>query len=122
MYDFDHQLPVVNLTPIRKPHNGVAVDEADPLYDEPLVNLKDYDLPFLSWHAIADGSNAPYHKPIRGGRQEGWLRKTIADKLERVNKGLASLNIELLILDAYRSIECQKGFHDHRTISGFGTE
>ena len=113
MYDFDHQLSLVDLTPIRKPHNGVPVDETNPLFAEPLVNLKDYSLPFLSWHAITDGSNAPYYKPIRGGRQEGWLRKSIAEKLERVNQSLATLNVELLILDAYRSIECQNGLWEY---------
>jgi len=109
MYAIDYQIPLVDLSKIRLPHNQIPVDDQSPLFDEPLVNLEDYDLPFLSWHAITDGSNAPYGKPIQGSRQEGWLRKTVAEKLERANGLLKPFNAELLILDAYRSIECQRG-------------
>lgn len=109
MYDFDHRLTLADLAPIRKPHNEVPVDETDPRFDEPLVNLKHYDIAFQSWHAIDDGSNAPYYKPIRGARQEGWLRRSIAEKLMRVNTRLAAYNAEVLILDAYRPIACQRG-------------
>jgi D-alanyl-D-alanine dipeptidase len=109
MYDIDYKIPIVDLAKIRMPHNQIPVDDQSPLFDEPLVNLKHYDLPFLSWHAIADGSNAPYGKPIQGSRQDGWLRKTVAEKLERANRLLRPFNAELLILDAYRSIECQRG-------------
>ena len=109
MYDFNHQLPLVDLSLIRKPHNDVPVDETNPYFGEPLVNLKAYDLAFLSWHAVTDGTNAPYFKPIKGSRQEGWLRKTITEKLVRVNRRLAAFGAEILILDAYRSIECQRG-------------
>lgn len=109
MYDIDHKVKLVDLNKIRAPHYQIQVDEQSPLFNEPLVNLKHYDLPFLSWHAITDGSNLPYEKPIKGSRQEGWLRKTIAEKLERANKRLHAFEAELLILDAYRSIECQRG-------------
>jgi zinc D-Ala-D-Ala dipeptidase len=109
MYAIDYQIPLVDLTKIRLPHYQIQVDEQSPLFDEPLVNLKDYDLPFLSWHAITDGSNAPYGKPIQGSHQEGWLRQTVAEKLERANGLLKPFNAELLVLDAYRSIECQRG-------------
>lgn len=109
MYDIDYQIPLVDISKIRLPHNKIPLDPGAPLFHEPLVNLKDYDLPFLSWHAVTDGSNAPYGKPIQGSRQEGWLRKSIAEKLERANRLLHRFNAELLILDAYRSIECQRG-------------
>lgn len=109
MYAIDYKIPLVDLTKIRLPHYQIQVDEQSALFHEPLVNLKDYDLPFLSWHAVTDGSNAPYGKPIGGSHQEGWLRKTVAEKLERANGLLKPFNAELFILDAYRSIECQCG-------------
>ncbi len=112
MYDINYQIPLVDLSKIRLPHSQIPVDKQSPLFAEPLVNLQDYDLPFLSWHAITDGSNAPYGKPIRGSHQEGWLRKSIAEKLEKSNRLLKPFNAELLILDAYRSIECQHGLWD----------
>lgn len=109
MYDIDYKIPLVDLTKIRAPHFQIPLDESSPLFHEPMVNLKHYDLPFLSWHAVTDGSNAPYGKPIAGSRQEGWLRKSIAEKLEKANRLLHRFDCELLILDAYRSIECQRG-------------
>ena len=109
MYSIDHQVPIVDLTEIRKPHYQIPLDPESEYFDEPMVNLKDYDLPFVSWHAVADGGNPPYGKPIRGSRQEGWLRKTVAEKLERANARLHEHGAELLILDAYRPIACQRG-------------
>lgn len=109
MYNIEHRIPLVDLSKIRAPHYQIPIDDQSPLFSEPLVNLKNYDLPFISWHAISDGSNPPYRKPIRGSRQEGWLRKSIAEKLERANHLLHPFDAELLILDAYRPIECQRG-------------
>jgi D-alanyl-D-alanine dipeptidase len=113
MYDIDYEIPLVDLDRIRAPHYQIPVDHQSPLFDEPLVNLQCYDLPFISWHAITDGSNAPYGKPIQGSRQEGWLRLSIAEKLQRANQRLKPFNAELLILDAYRSIECQWGLWNY---------
>lgn len=113
MYNIDYTIPLVDLNKIRAHHYQIELDNQSPLFDEPMVNLKHYDLPFVSWHAITDGSNAPYGKPIPGSRQEGWLRKTVAEKLERANRLLLPFNSELLILDAYRSIECQRGLWNY---------
>ena len=109
MYNIDYKIPFIDLQDIRAPHYNIPLDDQSPLFHEPMVNLKHYDLPFLSWHAITDGSNIPYGKPIEGSRQEGWLRKSIAEKLEKANRLLHPFNAELLILDAYRSIDCQRG-------------
>ncbi|MFZ6654643.1 M15 family metallopeptidase [Undibacterium sp. TJN19] len=109
MYDIDYQIPLVDLSRIRLPHYQIPLDRQSPLFTEELVNVRDYDLPFSSWHAMSDGSNAPYHKAIQGSRTDGWLRKTFAEKLARINHLLHSFDVELLILDAYRSIECQRG-------------
>jgi len=113
MYDINYKIHVVDLSKIRAPHYQIPIDEQASLFDEPMVNLKEYELPFLSWHAITDGSNAPYGKPIQGSRQEGWLRKSIAEKLQKANRLLHPFNVELLILDAYRSIECQHGLWNY---------
>ena len=113
MYDIDYKIKLVDLKEICVPHYQIPVDQSSALFNEALVNLKDYDLPFLSWHAITDGSNAPYHKAVRGSRQEGWLRKTIAEKLQRANQLLHRFDAELLILDAYRSLDCQQGLWEY---------
>ena len=109
MYDIDHQVAIVDLTDIKKPHYQIPIDVDCALFSEPMVNVADYGLAFLSWHAVTDGTNAPYYKPIDGSRPDGWLRKTVAEKLTRANALLAPFDAELLILDAYRSIACQRG-------------
>ena len=80
-----------------------------PEFYEPLVNLAGTGLAFESHHAKDDGSNAPYHHPVKGSSKEGWLRKSLVEKLVAANKRLEPYGVELLILDAYRSMECQRG-------------
>jgi D-alanyl-D-alanine dipeptidase len=109
MYDIHYQIPLADLSKIRVPHYQIPLDHQSPLFDEALVNVRDYDLPFLSWHAMTDGRNTPYRKPIQGSRLDGWLRKSFAEKLARANLLLMPFDVELLILDAYRSIDCQRG-------------
>ncbi|MGH1428949.1 MAG: M15 family metallopeptidase [Arenicella sp.] len=108
-FNIDYQIPIVEREQINGSHHMIPIDKGNPMFHEPMVNLADYNIAFVSYHAIDDGSNSPYFKPIRGSRQEGWLRKTIAEKLTKVNDNLRPFGAELLIYDAYRSIECQQG-------------
>lgn len=109
MFDLDYRIPIVDLEPIRRSHHAVSLDREDARFHEPLVKLDDYDIAFISYHAITDGSNPPYYRAIKGSRQEGWLRKTVAEKLVNVNRNLRPYGAEVLIYDAYRPIECQRG-------------
>ncbi len=109
MFDQDYQIAIVDLEKIRVSHHAIPLDSEDPRFHEPMVNLAHYDIAFTSYHAITDGSNPPYYTAIRGSRQEGWLRKTVAEKLVDVNRNLRPYGAELLIYDAYRPIECQRG-------------
>ena len=113
VFDIDYQIPIVDLSLIRVSHHAIPLDEEHSLFHEPMVNLKDYDIAFKSYHAIQDGSNPPYYTAIRGSRQEGWLRKTVTEKLVKVNENLAPYNAEVLILDAYRPIACQRGLWEY---------
>ncbi len=108
-FNIDYQIPIVEREQINSSHHVIPLDSDDPKFNEPMVNLADYNIAFESYHAISDGSNAPYFKPIKGSRQEGWLRQTVAEKLLKVNDNLRPFGAELLIYDAYRSIECQQG-------------
>ncbi len=108
-FDLDYKIPVVEREQINGSHHDIPLDPTDSKFNEPMVDLSDYNIAFKSYHAILDGSNPPYYKPIRGSRQQGLLRKTVAEKLVRVNEHLRPYGAELLILDAYRSIECQQG-------------
>ena len=109
MFDQDYQIPIVDLEKIRVSHHEIPLDSEDPKFYEPMVNLAEYDIAFISYHAIIDGSNSPYYTAIKGSRQEGWLRKTVTEKLVEVNRNLKPYGAELLIYDAYRPIECQRG-------------
>ncbi len=109
MFDQDYQIPIVDLDKIRVSHHEIPLDSENPKFHEPMVNLAEYDIAFISYHAITDGSNSPYYTAIRGSRQEGWLRKTVVEKLLKVNQNLRPYGAELLIYDAYRPIECQRG-------------
>lgn len=109
MYDIQYQIPLADLSKIRMPHYQIPLDTSSPLFTEELVNVRDYGLAFSSWHAMDNGQNSPYCKRINGSRKDGWLRKTFAEKLARANAVLSSFGVELFILDAYRSIECQRG-------------
>ncbi|MBL4673436.1 MAG: hypothetical protein JKX81_14350 [Arenicella sp.] len=108
-FNIDYQIPIVEREQINGSHHTIPLDQDDPRFNEPMVDLKDYDIAFESYHAILDGLNPPYYKPIGGSRQQGLLRQTVAEKLVKVNQHLQPFGAELLILDAYRSIECQQG-------------
>lgn len=109
MYDIPHKVALIDKQILRDPHYLVPVDPDSPLFHDPLVRLQDYGLPFLSWHAVQDGSNPPYGRAVQGSRQEGWLRRTLCEKLRRSNELLHRFDAELLILDAYRPLDCQRG-------------
>jgi D-alanyl-D-alanine dipeptidase len=46
---------------------------------------------------------------IQGSDNDGWLRQSLTQKLILVNQRLSAFNVQLIILDAFRSIECQRG-------------
>lgn len=109
MYDIQYQIPIADFNLVKQPHFQIPLDHQAILFDEALVKVDDYGLAFNSWYAMTDGSNAPYGQFIHGSSNEGWLRKSFAEKLARANRLLQDFGVELLILDAYRSIECQRG-------------
>jgi len=90
----------------------VAVDEAHPLFVEPLVNLSAYGLAGENYYARTDGANAPYHRAIAGHINGLWARRSVAEKLVRVNRRLQGCGFRLFIWDAYRPPACQQGLWD----------
>lgn len=106
--------------PLRPENAGTAlnyhqmpVDMTSPLWNEPLVKASAVGLSNQSYYHIADGSNAPYGAQIPGSLPDVWMRKSIADKLLRINETLAPQDLELHVHDAYRPIETQKALWDH---------
>ncbi len=90
----------------------MPVDVQHPLNAEPLVSLARCGLAGENFYARTDGENAPYHRPITGHVADLWARRSVAEKLVRVNRGLQEWGFRLFIWDAYRPAACQQGLWD----------
>jgi len=91
---------------------AVPLDARDARAQEPLVALAKYGLAGESYYARADGGNAPYHRPIPGSLSGLWARRSVAEKLSRVNRALQPQGYRLFVWDAYRPVACQRGLWD----------
>ncbi len=90
-------------------YKDVPYDKTHRLAHEPLVKAETFGLASESYYARTDGENTPYDGPIEGSLPDIWCRKSVAQKLVKANFLLAALEIEILLLDAYRPIACQAG-------------
>lgn len=76
---------------------------------ESLAELRDHGIATDPYYARTDGLNPPYYRPIPGAEHVLRARREVCHRLARVNRRLQSHGVELLVLDAYRSLECQQG-------------
>jgi len=74
---------------------------------ESLIPLSKYGVSGESYYARKDGLNAPYYSCICPENGTLRLRKTVLDKLRKINRRLASIDVELYVFDAYRPVSCQ---------------
>lgn len=107
MFALDHRVPIVEWE--RRSYRAIPIDTSDPRSGEPLVRLDDYGVAYHSYHARSDGENPPYHARVEGSRVDTWLRKAAAERLVAVNAALRPFGHEILVLDGYRPIACQRG-------------
>ena len=91
------------------PYSEIPIDKNDPRGREPLILLESVGVAFESYYAKTDGKNPPFGVAIEGARQDVWLRKSVAEKLVRVNELLRPFEAELFVLDGHRSVACQQG-------------
>jgi D-alanyl-D-alanine dipeptidase len=105
----DHQVPITSPQMFSSSYFEIPVDKDDPRGREPLIPLESVGVAFESYYAKTDGKNPPYGRSIVGSRPDVWLRKSVAEKLARVNQRLRPFEAELLVLDGHRSITCQQG-------------
>jgi D-alanyl-D-alanine dipeptidase len=108
----DHQVPITSLEMFTSPYSDIPVDRNDPRGSEPLIPLESVGVAFESYYAKTDGNNPPFGRAIEGSRQDVWLRKSVAEKLARVNELLRPFAAELFVLDGHRTVACQKGLWD----------
>ena len=105
----DHKVPITSLEMFSSPYLDIPIDRNDPRGREPLISLTSVDVAFESYYAKTDGDNPPFGRAIEGSSPDIWLRKSVAEKLARVNELLRPFQAEVLVLDGHRSVACQQG-------------
>ena len=105
----EHQIPITSPEMFATPYAEIPVDRSDPRGREPLVRLDTVGVAFENYYARTDGKNPPFYCAVEGSRQEIWLRKSVAQKLARVNELLRPFAAELFVFDGHRTIACQHG-------------
>ena len=108
----DHQVPITSPEMFTAPYADIPVDRSDPRGREPLVRLDSVGVAFESYYAKTDGKNPPFCYAIDGSRQDIWLRKSVAEKLARVNELLRPFETEVFVFDGHRTVACQQGLWD----------
>ena len=104
-----HQVPITSPEASASPYSEIPVDRTDPRGREPLIPLESVGVAFESYYAKTDGKNPPFGCAIEGSRRDISLRKSVAEKLERVNELLRPYGAELFVLDGHRTVACQQG-------------
>src|SRR5436190_5257812 len=105
----DHQVPITSPQMFSNPYSEIPIDTNDPRGGEPLIPLESVGVAFESYYAKTDGNNPPFGRAIDGSRPDVWLRKSVAEKLARVNERLRPFEAELFVLDGHRTVACQQG-------------
>jgi len=86
----------------------IARDNA--LYGEPVVEARETGL--AGGNFYAGDRNPPYWRRVDGATDRLWLRRSVAEKLARVNVRAGEAGLELFLFDAWRPRAVQAYFHD----------
>lgn len=93
-------------------YGKIPVDTTDERFTEELVYLSDYCIAGISYYDIPDGSNPPYNQKLAGSLPRLLARRSVAERLEAVNRRLRPSNLELFVWDSFRPISTQIGIWD----------
>ncbi len=88
----------------------IPITRDNVLFSEPVVEARDAGLAGENFYA--SGRNPPYWHRVEGATDKLWLRKSVAEKLARVNGRIAAAGLELFLYDAWRPRAVQAYFHD----------
>jgi len=80
------------------------------LFAEAVVEARDAGLKGGNFYA--SDRNPPYWQRVEGAVEQLWLRKSVAEKLSRVNTRAGAAGLELFLFDAWRPRAVQAYFHD----------
>src|SRR5215211_1476821 len=108
----DHKVPITSPQMFSSPYADIPIDKNDPRGREALIALESVGVAYESYYARTDGNNPPFGRAIEGSRQDVWLRKSVAEKLARVNELLRPFEAELFVHDGHRTVACQQGLWD----------
>src|SRR3954468_2514196 len=106
--------PVGDQAPARAARKGfrqrIAIARDNRLFGEDVVEARDVGLAGENFYA--SDRNPPYWQKVDGATDLLWLRRSVADKLARVNVRAGEVGLELFLFDAWRPRAVQAYFHD----------
>ncbi|MEM7223834.1 MAG: M15 family metallopeptidase [Pseudomonadota bacterium] len=105
-------IPIRPGAPTSRDYGALAIDLEDPRAGEPLVDVAAYGIAGIGFYGRTDGHNAPYHRAFDGALPGVWVRRSVAERLVRVNRRLAAYGVELFLLNGYRRIALQQAIWD----------
>lgn len=88
----------------------IAIARDNRLYGETVVEARDAGLAGENFYA--SDRNPPYWHRVDGATDRLWLRRSVADRLGRVNARAGEAGLELFLFDAWRPRAVQAYFHD----------
>ena len=88
----------------------IAIARDNRLFGEPVVEARAAGLKGENFYAT--DRNPPYWQRVDGATDKLWLRRSVAEKLGRVNARIAAAGLELFLFDAWRPRAVQAYFHD----------
>lgn len=92
---------------------NVTVDPTSPRNSEPLVNVNDYNIKSCPYYKEEAINNPTYNSNISGAPDIIYAREGVCKQLQKINKLLSTLGLELVINDAHRSPATQKKLFMH---------
>jgi len=107
------QKAIPDLQPARerqKNYRGHPIDRTCPLYGDAVVDIRDFDIKGENFYNRSD--NPPYYVRAPGSIDRLLLRKSVATRLQTVDRRLRPIGLKLHVHDAIRPLEVQRYFHD----------
>jgi D-alanyl-D-alanine dipeptidase len=105
--------PIGNLAAQRALREGFRTHPINPhaeAFSEPLVDV--HDLGIAGENYYHSHRNPPYWRRIEGAVSTLAVRRSVGEKLKRVNARLEASTLELFLFDAWRPRAVQAYFHD----------
>jgi D-alanyl-D-alanine dipeptidase len=88
----------------------IPIRRDNALFGEGLVEAREHGLAGANFYA--GDRNPPYWHRVEGATDKLLLRRSVADKLRKVNARIAAAGLELFLFDAWRPRAVQAYFHD----------